>query len=167
MKRGTLPAAFPTLPLDEVATWAKESGFQSLEIAAWPTGGKAVRRYAGTAHIDVGTLNESEAPRIVDDLRSKGLTISALAYYPNPLDPDPAASSAAFEHLRYSIRSANVLQVPVVGTFVGRDKTRSVAENVDVFARVWPDLVHFAGDHGIKIAIENCPMIFSADESPG
>src|SRR5260370_11503463 len=167
MKLGILTAAFPTLTLDEVATWAKESGFQSLEIAAWPTGGKAVRLHAGPAHLDVGTVDESEAPRIVDDLRSKGLTISALAYYPNPLDPDPAASSAAFEHLRKVIVAAKLLQVPVVGTFVGRDKTRSVAENVDVFARVWPDLVHFAADHGIKIAIENCPMIFSADESPG
>jgi sugar phosphate isomerase/epimerase len=167
MKLGILTAAFPTLTLDEVATFAKESGFQSLEIAMWPTGGKAVRRYAGTAHIDVGTLNESAAPRIVDDLRSKGLTISALAYYPNPLDPDPAASSAAFEHLRKVIVAAKLLHVPVVGTFIGRDKTRSVDENFDVFARVWPDLVYFAGDHGIKIAIENCPMIFSADEWPG
>src|SRR5260370_9181870 len=125
MKLGILTAAFPTLTLDEVATWAKESGFQSLEIAAWPTGGKAVRRYAGTAHIDVGTLNESEAPRIVDDLRSKGLTISALAYYPNPLDPDPAASSPAFELLRKVIVAAKLPQSPVVGPFVGRHHPRS------------------------------------------
>src|SRR5260221_13628019 len=106
MKLGILTAAFPALTLDEVATWASASGFQSLEIAVWPTGGKAVRRYAGTAHIDVGTLNESAAPRVVDDLRSKGLTISAVASYPNPLDPDPDAQSAAFEHLRKVIVAA-------------------------------------------------------------
>ena len=167
MKLGILTAAFPTLTLDQVATWASGSGFQSLEIAVWPVGGKALRRYAGTAHIDVADLNASEASRIVDQLQSKGLTISALAYYPNPLDPDPAVSSAAFEHLRSVVVAAKLLHVPVVGTFAGRDKTRSVDQNFDVFARVWPDLVHFAGDHGIRIAIENCPMIFSADEWPG
>jgi hypothetical protein len=30
-----------------------------------------------------------------------------------------------------------------------------------------PPIVKFANDHGIKIAIENCPMIFSNDEWPG
>ncbi len=167
MKLGILTAAFPTLNLDEVADWASRSGFQTLEIAVWPTGGKSARRYAGTAHIDVTILSESEASAIVDRLAAKGLSISALAYYPNPLDPDPAASSAAFEHLRKVITAAKLLKVPVVGTFAGRDKTRSIDENFDTFAKVWPDLVHFARDHGIKIAIENCPMIFSGDEWPG
>lgn len=167
MKLGILTAPFPMMTLDQVATWASRSGFQSLEVAVWPVEGKAARRYAGTAHIDVGNLNASEASRIVDELQSKALTISALAYYPNPLDPDPAVSSAAFDHLRKVIVAAKLLKVPVVGTFAGRDKIRSVDENFDVFGRVWPDLVHFAGDQGIRIAIENCPMIFSGDEWPG
>jgi sugar phosphate isomerase/epimerase len=167
MKLGILTAAFPTQTLDEVADWASQSGFQSLEIAVWPAGGKVERRYAGTAHIDVEALDQSRANRIVDDLAAKGLTISALAYYPNPLDPDRAAASAAFEHLRHVVRAARLLHVPVVGTFAGRDKTRSVDENFETFGRVWPDLVHFAGDQGVKIAIENCPMIFSGDEWPG
>ena len=32
---------------------------------------------------------------------------------------------------------------------------------------MWPDIVRHAADHGVKIAIENCPMIFSDDEWPG
>ena len=32
---------------------------------------------------------------------------------------------------------------------------------------MWPDIVRHAADHGVKIGIENCPMIFSADEWPG
>ncbi len=98
---------------------------------------------------------------------SKNLEISSLAYYPNPLDPDPAASAAAFDHLRQVVVAAEMLRVPVIGTFAGRDKTRSLDENFERFAKVWPDLVHFAGDHGVRIAIENCPMIFSGDEWPG
>lgn len=60
-----------------------------------------------------------------------------------------------------------MLKVPTVGTFVGRDKTRNVEQNFAAFAQVWPDIVHFAGDNGVNIAIENCPMIFSNDEWPG
>ena len=167
MKLGILSAAFPTLSLDEVSAWASGEGYQALELAVWPTGGKVERRYAGTAHIDVVGLDKSAADRIVDRLAEQGLTISALAYYPNPLDPDPEVSRAAFEHLRHVILAAELLGVPVVGTFAGRDKNRSLDENFDEFARVWPELVHFAGDHGIKVAIENCPMIFSGDEWPG
>jgi sugar phosphate isomerase/epimerase len=167
MRLGILSSAFPTLTLDEVASWAAESGFRAVELAVWPAGGAVERRYAGTAHIDVESLDRSRADRIVDGLAVKGLEISSLAYYPNPLDPDPAVSQAAFAHLRRVVEAAELLRVPIVGTFAGRDKDRSLDENFDTFARVWPDMVHFAGDHGIRIAIENCPMIFSGDEWPG
>jgi sugar phosphate isomerase/epimerase len=167
MKLGLLTAAFPTSTLDEVSDWASTNGFESLEIAVWPTGEGASRRYAGTAHIDVEKLDKSGADRLRGDLAAKGLIISALAYYPNPLDPDPAVSSAAFDHLRTVVLAAELLGVPTVGTFAGRDKTTSLEENFAKFAQLWPDAVHFAGDHGVRIAIENCPMIFSGDEWPG
>lgn len=167
MKLGLLTAAFPTLSLDEVATWAAAHGFETIEVAVWPAGGGAARRYAGTAHIDVENLDQSQADRIVGDLADKGLSISALAYYPNPLSADAAESAAAFEHLRAVIRAAKLLGVPTVGTFAGRDKTTSLDENFDRFAQLFPALVHFAGDQGVRVAIENCPMIFSGDEWPG
>ncbi len=167
MKLGLLTAAFPTLTLEEVATWASANGFETIEVAVWPTAGGVARRYAGTAHIDVTSLDQAGADRIVGDLADRGLSISALAYYPNPLSADPAESAAAFEHLRAVIRAARMLGVPTVGTFAGRDKTASLDENFDRFARVWPELVRFAGDQGVRIAIENCPMIFSGDEWPG
>jgi sugar phosphate isomerase/epimerase len=65
------------------------------------------------------------------------------------------------------IVAAKTLDVPIVGTFVGRDKNLTVEANLEEFGRVWPEIVHFAGDHGVQIAIENCPMIFSNDEWPG
>ncbi|MCU1570901.1 MAG: Xylose isomerase domain protein barrel [Naasia sp.] len=167
MKLGLLTAAFPTLSLDEVADWAGGNGFQALEVAVWPAASGPSRRYAGTSHIDVESLDQGEANRVVDSLQARGLEISALAYYPNPLDPDEAAAAAAREHLRRVIRAAELLGVEVVGTFVGRDKGKPVDANLEQFGKVWPDLVHFAADHGRKIAIENCPMIFSGDEWPG
>jgi sugar phosphate isomerase/epimerase len=167
MKLGLLTAAFPESSLDEVSTWASGNGYETLEVAVWPTSGGTARRYAGTAHIDVAALDQSSADQVGEKLASQGIAISALAYYPNPLDPDPATSAAAVDHLRRVIVAAELLGVPTVGTFAGRNQATSLDENFDRFAQVWPDIVHFAADHGVRIAIENCPMIFSGDEWPG
>jgi sugar phosphate isomerase/epimerase len=96
-----------------------------------------------------------------------GLGISSLAYYPNPLHPDPEHRAAVHSHLRKVILAAEMLKIPIVGTFAGRDKHKNLPENLDQFAEAWPPLVKFAAEHGVKIAIENCPMIFSHDEWPG
>ena len=164
MKLGLLTAAFPDLTLEEVARWAHESGFDALEIACWPSSGGEGRRYAGVSHVDV----EDFDPKAVRRLLSRfNLEISALAYYPNNLDPDAEAREAANAHLRRVIEAAQRLDVEVVGTFVGRDQNRSVDENLEDFRRVWPPLVRFARERSVKVAIENCPMIFSGDEWPG
>ncbi|TMD26413.1 MAG: sugar phosphate isomerase/epimerase [Chloroflexi bacterium] len=164
MKLGLLTAAFPDLTLEEVARWAHESGFDALEIACWPSSGGESRRYAGVSHVDV----EDFDPKAVRRLLSRfNLEISALAYYPNNLDPDAEAREAANGHLRRVIEAAQRLDVEVVGTFVGRDQNRSVDESFEDFRRVWPPLVQFARERSVKVAIENCPMIFSGDEWPG
>jgi len=164
MKLGFLTAAFPDLSLEEVARWAHENEFEALEIACWPSAGGERRRYAGVCHVDV----ESFDPKAVRRLLGRyNLEISSLAYYPNNLDPDPAAREAANSHLHRVIEAAQRLGVEVVGTFVGRDQHRTVDESFEDFRRVWPPIVRFARERGIKVAIENCPMIFSDDEWPG
>ncbi|HEV2415982.1 MAG TPA: sugar phosphate isomerase/epimerase [Candidatus Dormibacteraeota bacterium] len=164
MKLGFLTAAFPSLTLEEVAQWAHASGFEALEIACWPSSSGEQRRYAGVSHIDVENL---DAKRVKDILRRYNLEISSLAYYPNNLDPDPSAREAANAHLKRVIEAAAKLEVGIVGTFVGRDKHRSIEDSLRDFAQVWPPLVRFAREHDVRIAIENCPMIFSLDEWPG
>src|ERR687895_2879540 len=154
MKRGLLPAAFPELTLDEIADWASANGFDSLEVACWPAGEGAARRYAGVSHIDVERLDPDA---VSATLERSGLSISSLAYYPNPLDPDDAAREAAHEHLRKVIAAAGGLGVGMVGTFAGNDKSRPLPENLERFAELWPPLVAHAREHGVKIAIENCP----------
>ncbi len=164
MKLGLLTAAFPDLTLEEIAVWAHANGFDALEIACWPSSGSEHRRYAGVSHIDVHDFN----PKAVRKLLGRyDLEISSLAYYPNNLDPDADARQAANDHLLRVIEAAQRLEVDTVGTFVGRDQRRSVADNLEDFKRVWPPLVRHAREHGVRIAIENCPMIFSADEWPG
>ena len=167
MKLGLLTAAFPSLSLEEVADWAAANGFEALEIACWPAAGAERRRYAGVSHIDVERLDARAARDVRETLSSRGLAISALAYYPNPLDPDPAVRSQVQAHVRKVIEAAATLEVNLVGTFIGRDQNRPPEPAFAEVLENWPPLVKFAADRGVRIAIENCPMIFSADEWPG
>ena len=48
--------------------------------------------------------------------------------------------------------------MPTVGTFVGRDITRSVRENLREGEKVLPPLVEYAGERGVRLVVENCPM---------
>jgi sugar phosphate isomerase/epimerase len=164
VKLGFLTAAFPDLTLEEVAAWAAEEGFETLEIACWPAAGGERRRYAGVTHIDVDAL---DADGVRELLARHGLEISALAYYPNNLHPDVAHREQVNAHLRKVIEAAQALDVGIVGTFVGNDQTKSTPENLAAFRNVWPPLIAHAEERGVSIAIENCPMIFSYDEWPG
>ena len=166
MKLGLMSAALPQLSLEQLAAWASQNRFGMLEIACWPKG-RSDRRYAGVTHIDVATLDKVGAQEINEMIERHGLEISSLGYYPNPLHPDPDHRSEVIEHLKKVIVAAEMLHVPIVGTFVGRNKDATFEVNLDQFAQIWPPIVKFAADHGIKIAIENCPMIFSNDEWPG
>jgi len=166
MKLGLMSAAFPNLSLEDLAAWAAANGFGMLEIACWPPGQKE-RRYAGVSHIDVANLTPRRVEEIQALMQRLGLEISSLGYYPNPLDPDPAHRQMVIDHLKKVIVAANRLGVGVVGTFVGRDWWKTVEDNFKLFEETWPPLVRFAAEHNVKIAIENCPMIFTNDEWPG
>lgn len=166
MKLGFLTAALPNSTLEQAAHWGAENGFQAIEIACWPRE-KATRRYAGVSHIDVKDLNKANAKQIRTMLHDHGLTVSSLAYYPNPLHPDLEHREMVINHLKKVIEAAALLEAPIVGTFIGRDKNKTVPQNLEDYAKVWPSIVKFAKDHGVRIAIENCPMIFSHDEWPG
>src|SRR5438046_3886158 len=160
MKLGLLTAAFPDLALEEVAEWAASEGFEALEIACWPAAGGERRRYAGVTHVDVESFDPGE---VLATLGRHGLEISALAYYPNNLHPDDAHREQVNAHLLRVIDAAAALGVEIVGTFVGNDKDRPLPENLKRFREIWPPLVHYAGERGVKIAVENCPMNFSYD----
>jgi sugar phosphate isomerase/epimerase len=166
MKLGFFTAALPDSTLEQAAQWGAENDFQAIEIACWPPQ-KATRRYAGVTHIDVSNLDKKKAKEIRKMLDGYGLTVSSLGYYPNPLHPEAEHREIVITHLKKVIEGAALLEVPIVGTFIGKDKNKTVPQNLEDFAIVWPPIVKFAKDHGIKIAIENCPMIFSYDEWPG
>ncbi len=167
MKLGILTAPFPDTPLAKVADWSAAAGFQALEVACWPTAGGEKRRYGGTSHIAVETMTKAKGQEIVGMLAAKGLSISALGYYPNPLNPDTAYARTVIAHLKQVITAAGLMGVGVVNTFIGGNRALNVDQNWDNAVPLFTDIVAHARDHAVTLAFENCPMIFSPDEWPG
>ena len=115
MKLGIFTAAFPGWSLEEVATWAAENGFETLELACWPLE-KATRRYAGVSTINVADFDAEDVREVLAILDNYGLSISSLGYYPNPLHPDPKHRETVIGHLKKVIVAAELLEVEIVGT---------------------------------------------------
>jgi sugar phosphate isomerase/epimerase len=149
MKLGFVTAILPDLSLEEVARFAGEQGFDCIEVMCWPKG-KAERRYAGVTHIDVTNFSSDDAERVRETMAPAGVSISGLGYYPNPLVADRDEAQVYIDHIRRVIQAASLLGLDGVNTFVGRDPARSVAE-----------------ERGVRVGIENCPMLFTRDEWPG
>ena len=167
LQLGFVSAILADSPFEQVIRFAAENGFECVEVMCWPGNSGDTRRYAGVSHIDVDTLDAAAVQRIHAVLDQYKIGISGLGYYPNPLDPDAEKAQFYQQHLRKVIRAAAALGVPVVNTFVGRDPQKSIADNLKLFAEVWPDLVKAAEAQQVKIGIENCPMFFTGDEWPG
>ncbi|MBI5688193.1 MAG: sugar phosphate isomerase/epimerase [Verrucomicrobia bacterium] len=166
MKLGFVSAILPELNLDQVLAFVAGERLACVEIMCWPVG-KAERKYAGITHIDVTGFTKAQADDVNALCAKHGVGISGLGYYPNPLDPNPEAAKVAVNHLKKVILAAEKLGLKNVNTFVGRDWTKSVDDNWPRFLKTWKPLIAFAEDHGIKIGIENCPMLFTRDEWPG
>jgi sugar phosphate isomerase/epimerase len=166
MKLGFVSAILPELSLDQVLAFAAAEQFACVEVMCWPVG-KAERKYAGVTHLDVDRFTKARAQEVHALCARHGVSITALGYYPNPLDPNPEVARVAVTHLKKVIKAAATLGLKTVNTFVGRDWTRSVDDNWPRFLKTWRPLIAFAEDHDIKIGIENCPMLFTRDEWPG
>jgi len=165
MKFGFVTAILPELSFDNVLNFARHEGFSTVEVMCWPVG-KAERKYAGVTHIDVTSLTKTKAQEILGHSQDQGVSISALGYYPNMLDPDAEVSRSGVAHFKKVIAAAPKLGVNLVTGFVGRDWTKTVDENWPRFLKIWQPIIKYAEDHGVKIGIENCPMSFTRDEWP-
>ena len=167
MHVGFVSAIFPDQSLEEVVRFAAEAGFRSVELMAWPSGGGEARRYAGVTHLDAETLDDATARSVRDLFDRAGVAISGLGYYPNPLAADPEEARVALAHLHRLIDAAGKLGVGVLNSFVGRDPAKTVEANWPAFLETWRPIVAHAEERGVTIGIENCPMLFTADEWPG
>ncbi|MGI6279264.1 MAG: sugar phosphate isomerase/epimerase family protein [Acutalibacteraceae bacterium] len=166
MKLGVVSAIYDGFTFEEMIDDISKNGCTCAEVACWPQG-KAERRYAGVSHINVDNTDPDYIAYIKDYCSKKGVEISSLAFYPNTMDGDLKKRQANIEHLKKVINMSALLGVNMVTTFVGRDQYKTVDENLEIFKEVWPPIVKFAEEKGVRIAIENCPMLFGHDQWPG
>ena len=152
MKLGFVSALQPELDHAQVLALARAEHFSCVEAMCWPVG-KAERKFAGVTHVDVTGFTRARANDVNALCAKHGVSLSALGYYPNPLDPDLAKARSVTQHLRKVILAAEKLGLKNVNTFVGRDWTRSVDDNWPRFLKTWRPLLAFAEDHGVKIGI--------------
>ena len=165
MNLGFLTACLPRMSLAGIADFAQASGFDALEVAAWP---RVQTRGFQASHIDVANFAAEDAAAVRAMMAERGLAISAIGYYENNLHNDPAERQRIHDHLKRCIDAAALLQVDIVGTFIGRDNALSVQDNLSLGEKVLPELVSYAGDRGIRLAVENCPMEgWHPDSYPG
>jgi sugar phosphate isomerase/epimerase len=155
MKLGLLTASLGQMSLEQIAAWSHQAGYQALEVAAWPVGSKHVHQ---AAHLDVGGFSAAAAARVQDVMDEHSLTISAVTYCENNLHHDDAERDRIHHHLCDCIDAAAALGVRHVTTFIGRDVTLPVADNLKLAEQHLPLLVRYAADRGVKLLAENCPM---------
>ncbi|MCD8046139.1 MAG: sugar phosphate isomerase/epimerase [Clostridiales bacterium] len=168
MKLGFVSAILDQSTYEEMMDIACDLGYACVEVACWPAG-KAERRYAGVSHIDVERVisDDSYAEHILSYAKERNVEISSLSYYPNPMDGDPEKRAAAVAHLKTVICASAKLGVNLVTTFIGRDQNKNIEENLELVREIWPPIIALTEEKGVRIGIENCPMLFGPDQWPG
>jgi len=131
---------------ETVAKFAHEVGFDSLELSAWPK-----------SALDANEVKPKALDAILKDLSSKGIEVSALGYYPNYLDPSEAEHAQGY--LLKVMDLAKRMGVKTIATFAGRDPSKTVADNMPLYKEVFSRLADEAEKRGVRLAIENCPMM--------
>jgi sugar phosphate isomerase/epimerase len=166
MQLGLLSAILPDYTFEEVFDYAANTGFKCVEVCCWPKG-NAIRRYAGVTHIDITDITRERMDYYLDYSAKCGVKISSLAYYPNPLDSDLEARKVAVDHIMALIDVSAQMGVNLITTFIGKDKNKTVEDNLSLYKEVWTPIIRHAEERKVRIGIENCPMYFSKDEFPG
>jgi sugar phosphate isomerase/epimerase len=158
MQLGFVSAILGDLSLEDVLSFAASEGYQCVEAMCWPEA-KEDRPYGGVCHIDVTNFTQAQA----DDVRAlcdkHGVPLSALGYYANALSDDANEAEVARSHFKKVIAAAPLLGLSHVNGFIGANRHKPLEENFAAFTQVWPDIIKFAEDRGVKVGIENCPML--------
>lgn len=171
MKLGALSVVYQDIPLESALDRLAQLGLETVELG---TG-----NFPGCAHCDPDAIlaDPGLARALSRAVASRGLTISALSCHGNPLHPNRDIARAAHDVWRKTVQVAELLEVSVVNAFSGcpGDHAGAIAPNwvtcawppefSDVLRWQWDECAipywqaqcHFAGAHGVKIALEMHP----------
>ncbi|MGC9066081.1 MAG: sugar phosphate isomerase/epimerase family protein [Candidatus Ratteibacteria bacterium] len=147
MEIGFLTAPFGKQNLEAVLNFAKDNGFQKIEVLSVP----------GAGHIDPDQVIADSGKKLKNLFQSTGVRPSSYACYANVLDPDPERRQLIKKHLENLILVAELTNVEVVCTIAGmpvsgKTKMQTIEEDA---APYFQQLCIFAAKHNIKIALEN------------
>ncbi len=162
---GLASAILPDYTFEQVVDVVAAEGLSCVEMMCWPRG-KALRRYAGVTHIDVENLTDEKAKYYLDYAAARGVAISALGYYPNPMDHDLEKRKVYIDHIYRLIDVSRLMGINMVTTFIGRNLSKNFEDNIEEMVEVWTPIVEYAHERNVCIAIENCPMYYTKDEWP-
>jgi sugar phosphate isomerase/epimerase len=146
MHIGLLTSPFGKDSFEYIVKFAAEAGFTRLEVRIGPP-----------QHIDPGAVVRDGGSAVKKLLDQHKIGLSSLAVYLNTLDPDPRKRAEVGALLRSSVDAAKVLGVDVVCTLAGmplpgKTKMQTIEQEA---AGVFGPLCEYAGERGIKIALEN------------
>jgi sugar phosphate isomerase/epimerase len=160
MQLGFVTAILGDLSFEEVLVFAASEGYQCVEAMAWPSA-KVDRPYGGVCHVNVNDFTQAQADDIRALCEKHGVEISALGYYANALSDDANEAETARSHFRKVIDATPMLGLSTANAFIGANRYQPLEENFKQFEQVWPDIVRYAEDRGVRVGIENCPMVYA------
>ncbi|MEE6729880.1 sugar phosphate isomerase/epimerase [Pediococcus pentosaceus] len=141
-----------SLPLSDKIKLAANLGFNTLEVACWPVGDPK------QCDINADSYDDDTLTEISNLLRHQHITISSLAYYENNLSTELQVRNMHIRHLKNVIRLAHKLDVPYVGTYIGKNSMISLEDNFVLAENIFQPILEYADALGVTILIENCPM---------
>jgi len=138
MKIGIFTALFGDRTREEALDIIKAEGIEAVEFGAGA--------YPGTAHLGgsnqaVAKLIHSKADRdrLLKDVESRGLSISAISCHGNPIHPNKKIAQDHHEAFVNSVKLASALGVPCVNGFSGCPGDNPNAVNPNWVTCAWPD----------------------------
>jgi sugar phosphate isomerase/epimerase len=134
--------------LPRIAQFAAETGFDAIALNAHRN-----------SPLDARAFDEKRRDELRGLLAAHGLGITSVADMSlNLLHPDAQERNEQITYARRLIDLSAQLGVGLVSMFAGRDPEKSVEDNIPSFGEVFGPLAEYAGEQGVRIAFENCPL---------
>jgi sugar phosphate isomerase/epimerase len=125
-------------PAHEVIQWAKQAGFDGIEI-------------------DVNRHLSDSSGTIIELARSAGLDVPSITLFGNLLHSDEAERQKIRSRARAVAKEAIDARVPALVLFPGRNEQADEASNYEDIASFLNELASLSTDGRFRIALENWP----------
>jgi len=136
--------------IDRTFAWARQNGFAGIELHGGP-------RYK---HVNWQEIAQGKGDsELLRAQERYGIPVTGIMFGAIPfLSPDPLERERAVRSIEVLLQAAKRIGAPVVSTFTGRDPGKTLEENIELYAEIFPPIVELAERSGVKLAFENCPM---------